>query len=65
MAQCISSVESQKGVIASQRCSIENQKGTIARCTKSMAIAPFCMVLNGISLSCNNALLAFQMTIYR
>ena len=26
----ISSVESQKGVIADQRCSIENQKGAIA-----------------------------------
>ena len=26
----ISSVESQKGVIAAQRCSIENQKGAIA-----------------------------------
>ena len=26
----MSSVESQKGAIADQRCSIENQKGTIA-----------------------------------
>ena len=26
----ISSVESQKGVIADQRCSVENQKGAIA-----------------------------------
>ena len=26
---CISSVESQKGVIAAQRCSVENQKGAI------------------------------------
>ena len=35
----ISSVESQKGIIADQRCSIENQKGAIAiLCT---AIAPF------------------------
>ena len=36
----ISSVESQKGVIAAQRCSVENQKGRY-RYTKSMAIAPF------------------------
>ena len=28
--KCISSVESQKGVIAAQRCSVENQKGAIA-----------------------------------
>ena len=36
------SVESQKGVINIQRCSIENQKGLIAvQSTKSMAIAPF------------------------
>ena len=27
---CISSVESQKGIIAIQRCSVENQKGAIA-----------------------------------
>ena len=27
---CMSSVESQKGVIAAQRCSVENQKGAIA-----------------------------------
>ena len=26
---CISSVESQKGIIADQRCSVENQKGAI------------------------------------
>ena len=37
----ISSVESQKGVISFQRCSIENQKGAITACTKSMAMAPF------------------------
>ena len=29
-AEIISSVESQKGVIAAQRCSVENQKGAIA-----------------------------------
>ena len=27
---CISSVESQKGIIAAQRCPFENQKGAIA-----------------------------------
>ena len=36
----IPSVESQKGVIAAQRCSVENQKGRYC-CAKSMAIAPF------------------------
>ena len=34
----ISSIESQKGVIAAQRCSVENQKGAIV---VQMAIAPF------------------------
>ena len=32
-------------------------------CTKCMAIAPFCMVLNGTYLICNNALLALKLTI--
>ena len=36
----MSSVESQKGIIAAQRCSVENQKGRY-RYTKSMAIAPY------------------------
>ena len=35
-----SSVESQKGVIADQICSVENQKGAILL-YKVMAIAPF------------------------
>ena len=30
MIKIISSVESQKGVIADQRCSVENQKGGVA-----------------------------------
>ena len=42
MSTIISSVESQKGAIADQRCSIENKKGAIVNdfvvCT---AIAPF------------------------
>ena len=35
-----SSVESQKGIIAVQRCSLENQKGRY-HCAKSLAIASF------------------------
>ena len=37
--EIISSVESQKGVIAIQRCSEEPERRY--RCTKSMVIAPF------------------------
>ena len=51
----ISSVESQKGVIADQRCSVENQKGAIVIYSDSALL-----VLNGTSLSCNNALLALN-----
>ena len=36
-----SSVESQKGVNTVSPCFVENQKGAITACTKSMAIAPF------------------------
>ena len=38
---CISSVESQKGIIAVQRCCVDNQKGAIAVHTTSVAIAPY------------------------
>ena len=54
----ISSVESQKGVIADQRCSVENQKGAIAIDFKYSDNA--LLVLNGTSLNCNNALLALN-----
>ena len=53
----ISSVESQKGVIAVQRCSVENQKGAIAIDFDSDSAL---LVLNGTSLNCNNALLALN-----
>ena len=50
----ISSVESQKGVIAAQRRSVENQKGAIAVHNSAL------LVLNGTSLICNNTLLALN-----
>ena len=52
----VSSVESQKGVIAAQRCSIENQKDRLLmyKVYGNSAL----LVLNGTSLICNIALLA-------
>ena len=52
------SVESQKGIIAIQRCSIDNQKGAIA--VQSLWLSSALLVLNGTSLICNNALLALN-----
>ena len=54
----ISSVESQKGIIAAQICSVENQKGAI----KILKVNGNCalLVLNRTSLICNNALLALN-----
>ena len=54
----ITSVESQKGVIAAQRCSVENQKGAIA----VQSVNSDLLVLNGTSLSCNSALLVLNGT---
>ena len=55
---CISSVESQKGIIADQRCSVENQKGAILPYT--LYSNSTLLDLNGTSFSCNNALLALN-----
>ena len=51
-----SSVESQKGIITIQQCSVETQKDN-RRSTKNMTTVPFCMVLNGTLLNSGNALL--------
>ena len=53
----ISSAESQKGAIADQRCSVENQKGVLPLTLYSNSTL---LVLNGTSLSCNNALMALN-----
>ena len=53
----ISSVESQKGVIAAQRCSVENQKRLMLYKVYGNSAL---LVLNGTSVSCNNALLALN-----
>ena len=70
MDVAISSVESQKGVIAAERCSVENQKGAIAVQSQwfSTVFSGFqwfstvfkSVVFNGTSLICNNALLALN-----
>ena len=57
MHTCISSVESQKGVIAAQWCSVENQKGTIA--LQSLWHSTL-LVLNGTSLNSDSACLALN-----
>ena len=69
----ISSVESQKGVTAVQRCSIENQRGAIAvqrlwqyhpsgSQWTSLNCSNALLVLNGTSLNCSNALLVLNGT---
>ena len=49
MTKDIPSVENQKGAIYIQRCSVEHQKGAIAQCTLSMAIAPFWLSIDHTS----------------
>ena len=56
----ISSVESQKGAINIHWCSVENQKGGIAACTKSWYGDTALLVLNGTSLNTDSALLALN-----
>ena len=51
------SVESQKGIIAVHRCSLENQKGVLLYKVFSDSAL---LVLNGTSLNCNNVLLALN-----
>ena len=60
MYKLISSVESQKGVIADQRCSVENKKGAIAINFVQPRSDSALLVLNGTSLNCNNVLLALN-----